>query len=267
MKVFGIRTIPNSHWGATSRQVRVVVAATSQTKAVEALQQAGITNMTVNHLRNYGAVTSNPTEVEVAHTSPARCSGPGQVHRQDRRLPPGSEEAMNVSEVAERDRSPGPGDRATAGPALGHHRPAGEVGPRLARALPGVAHTSAEDSVVPAAVHGLQVPLHRHPQRGGPVRHRLHLLRPRRGCGRVHPGRVVRATGTEGRERAMSDDNDNKDEIKVGDSVVARNGERGLRWRVTAVGDGLVTAERKGRGTSRSWPSTAPRHGGRDDPV
>ena len=46
----------------------------------------------------------------------------------------------------------------------------------------------------------------------------------------------------------MSDDNDNKDEIKVGDSVVARNGERGLRWRVTAVGDGFVTAERKKKG-------------------
>ena len=72
MKVFGIRTTPNSRWGATSRQVRVVVAATSQVKAVEAMQQAGMGNMTVNHLRNYGAVTSNPTEVEVAHTSPGQ---------------------------------------------------------------------------------------------------------------------------------------------------------------------------------------------------
>lgn len=37
--------------------------------------------------------------------------------------------------------------------------------------------------------------------------------------------------------------------IKVGDSVVARNGERGLRWRVTHVSkDGFVTAERHRKG-------------------
>jgi hypothetical protein len=41
---------------------------------------------------------------------------------------------------------------------------------------------------------------------------------------------------------------DEKDEIKVGDSVVARNGRRGLRWRVTHVGNGFVTAERVRKG-------------------
>jgi hypothetical protein len=40
--------------------------------------------------------------------------------------------------------------------------------------------------------------------------------------------------------------------IRVGDSVVARNGERGLRWRVTSVNppglDGFVIAERRKKG-------------------
>jgi hypothetical protein len=38
------------------------------------------------------------------------------------------------------------------------------------------------------------------------------------------------------------------EEIKVGDSVVARNGTRGLRWRVTRVAGGFVTAERRRKG-------------------
>jgi hypothetical protein len=36
--------------------------------------------------------------------------------------------------------------------------------------------------------------------------------------------------------------------IKVGDTVVARNGRRGLRWKVTHVSGGLVTAERRRKG-------------------
>jgi hypothetical protein len=37
-------------------------------------------------------------------------------------------------------------------------------------------------------------------------------------------------------------------EIKVGDSVVHRTGTRGLRWRVTRVSGGFVTAERRRKG-------------------
>lgn len=34
-------------------------------------------------------------------------------------------------------------------------------------------------------------------------------------------------------------------EIKPGDTVVSRTDHRGLRWRVTAVRDGWLTAERR----------------------
>ena len=73
MKVFGITTMPPQSWGAESRQVRVIVAATSQAKAVAAMQAAGIGNMTVGHLRTYGSQSWNPVENEVA------LSKPGQV--------------------------------------------------------------------------------------------------------------------------------------------------------------------------------------------
>jgi hypothetical protein len=70
-KVWGVVITPNPDWGATTRQVRVIVAARSQKAAVEALQEAGA-RVTVGFLRTYGAVTGNATEVAVATASPGQ---------------------------------------------------------------------------------------------------------------------------------------------------------------------------------------------------
>ena len=70
MKTFGLLAMAPSSWQASTRMVRVVVATTSQAKAVAAMQQAGIANLTINHLRNYGGETWNEDEIAVATSKP-----------------------------------------------------------------------------------------------------------------------------------------------------------------------------------------------------
>lgn len=70
MKTYGLLTQPKEEWGATSRQVRVIVRARSQARAVAALQAAGLTNQSVHHLRTYGGETGNPIELEVTDGRP-----------------------------------------------------------------------------------------------------------------------------------------------------------------------------------------------------
>lgn len=70
LKTYGITVLAAQEWGAQSQQVRVVVAAPSQAKAVAALQRAGLGNLTVGHLRKYGGHTRNEVETEVAEAEP-----------------------------------------------------------------------------------------------------------------------------------------------------------------------------------------------------
>lgn len=70
MKVYGITTsLPIS--GRTTT-CRVIVAAKSQKAAVEALQEHGMRNMTLNHFRMYGSQTWNPGENEIAMSQPGQ---------------------------------------------------------------------------------------------------------------------------------------------------------------------------------------------------
>lgn len=71
LKVFGATTTPSRQWGAQTRQVRVIVAATSQRAAVEALNAAGL-RITLGEMRTYWSQTGNDHELAAATV-------PGQV--------------------------------------------------------------------------------------------------------------------------------------------------------------------------------------------
>lgn len=69
MKVYGFTTTPDGAWGATTGQVRVIVAARSKKAAVVALNEAGL-GLSEHFFRTYGAESWNATEHEVALSSP-----------------------------------------------------------------------------------------------------------------------------------------------------------------------------------------------------
>lgn len=69
MKVYGLTITPNPSWGATTRQVRAVVAARSMTAAAQAFRDSGLTWS--NHLfRQYASETGNDAEIEAATQRP-----------------------------------------------------------------------------------------------------------------------------------------------------------------------------------------------------
>jgi hypothetical protein len=65
MKVYGV-----AGTGPDGKQARFIVAARSRKAAVEAFQECGYRNMTNHFLTMYGAVSGNPTEIEVATADP-----------------------------------------------------------------------------------------------------------------------------------------------------------------------------------------------------
>lgn len=71
LKVYGATVTPSPEWGATTRQVRVIVAATSQNAARKALAGVGM-HVSAGMFRDYWARTGNHAEVCAATV-------PGQV--------------------------------------------------------------------------------------------------------------------------------------------------------------------------------------------
>lgn len=69
LKVFGFTTTPFKEWEAETRQVRVIVAATSRAKAAQAFCDIGM-NVTVLFLTNYASETGNAHEIEIATARP-----------------------------------------------------------------------------------------------------------------------------------------------------------------------------------------------------
>ena len=70
MKVYGLTTAMSVD--GRMQTCRVIVAAKSQKAAVEAFQEHGMRNMTLNHFRNYGSQTWNPGENEIALSQPGQ---------------------------------------------------------------------------------------------------------------------------------------------------------------------------------------------------
>lgn len=64
MKVFGLTTTING------RTRRIIVATTSQAKAVAALHEVGLRNISLSFFRDYAGPTANEAELEVALAEP-----------------------------------------------------------------------------------------------------------------------------------------------------------------------------------------------------
>jgi hypothetical protein len=72
LKVYGSTVTPAPEWGAETRQVRVIVAATSQPAARQALEAAGVGRIPAGMFRDYWSSTGNADELAAA-------TRPGQV--------------------------------------------------------------------------------------------------------------------------------------------------------------------------------------------
>lgn len=72
LKVYGSTVTPSAEWAASTRQVRVIVAAPSQVAARQALEAAGVGRISAGIFRDYWPPTGNATELAVA-------TRPGQV--------------------------------------------------------------------------------------------------------------------------------------------------------------------------------------------
>ena len=70
LKVYGYTGMPFRDTKPETRQVRVIVAATSCKAAVEVLRRAGQSNLTEGFLAKYGGETGNQVEIEVATARP-----------------------------------------------------------------------------------------------------------------------------------------------------------------------------------------------------
>jgi hypothetical protein len=73
LKVYWCTVFARESWNevdyGTHRQARVLVATTSQAKAIEAINRCGL-HLGASEIRNYGGTTSNPNDIAVAMAEP-----------------------------------------------------------------------------------------------------------------------------------------------------------------------------------------------------
>lgn len=80
LPVYGVHVLATSAMDTSERQPRVIVAAKSRAAAVRAFNMVGL-GLSGNFVANYGGITGNAVEIEVANTAPgtvfyARHGGP-----------------------------------------------------------------------------------------------------------------------------------------------------------------------------------------------